>query len=130
MTGKNSEVATVSLIPCRKEEGTSLKSYCGGKKGNEFDDGYSNKRITAIAIMSNGIVDSIAVRYDDGSFVTHGGQGGYEEQRFEFWNNEHIVKVTIWLCFYKDDYVVYGLKFFNKLRSRDGSMWQGEGMGW
>ena len=117
MTKKDNEVVAslvTEAVPMLRERGPPVKSYLGGVTGKKFDDG-SKRKIRSIAVKSGGIIDSIAVCYNDGSYVTHGGQDGYEEQQMEFLPNEYVIKASVWLCIYDDQYVVHGLRFHTNL---------------
>ena len=95
-----------------------VKQYCGGLDGTFFDDG-ANKKILEITIEKSQVVNKISLWYEDGSYISHGGDGGFKEQKISFRHDECVVSVTVCMDQFKiyhdynlnweENYVIYDL---------------------
>ena len=89
-----------SSIDKKIEKLQPVEQYCGGLEGTEFNDG-ANKKILEITIRKSEVVNSISLWYENGSYISHGGDGGFKEQKITFRHDEYVVAVTVCMDHFK-----------------------------
>lgn len=84
----------------------------GGLGGSYFDDGERlslRSRLAGVKVRSGSRIDAIAVQYEDGSFFSHGGSGG-NEQEMRLNEGEYFRRITLGVGKHKGRTSVHYLK--------------------